>query len=63
MEHWYRRTDCPGLIQYCDRIARRWAKGRAQRGDGFLPSMTFLATISGRLTSASSSQPPQELVA
>ena len=64
MERWYRSTDCPGLIQHCDRIAKRWAKNRARSGDGaYLPSMSFLAAISGRLTSTLIQESPEGLVA
>jgi tetratricopeptide (TPR) repeat protein len=48
MERWYRSTDCPGLIQHCDRIAKRWPKALATGGSLPLPpAMNLLATHSG----------------
>jgi hypothetical protein len=63
MERWYRSTDSPPLIQHCDRVARRWAKTRARlEASPFMPSMSFLANVGSRLTSASLHETPEELL-
>jgi hypothetical protein len=62
MERWYRSTDCPTLIQHCDRIAKRGAKARARAAAAFLPGVSFLASISTRLTSALIQDTPEELL-
>jgi hypothetical protein len=64
MERWYRATDCPALIQHCDRIVKRWSRGRARGGEApFMPSMSFLANVGSRLTSATINESPEELLA
>jgi hypothetical protein len=62
MERWYRSTDCPGLIQHCDRIAKRWQKTRRTKDAPFLPSMSFLANISTKLTSSVIQDSPSQLL-
>jgi tetratricopeptide (TPR) repeat protein len=62
MEGWYRGTDCPSLIQHCDRIARRWQKLRGVKDAPYLPSMSFLANIGTKLTSSVISDPPQQIL-
>jgi hypothetical protein len=62
MERWYRTTDCPALIQHCDRIVKRWSKGRRSGEVPYVPSMTFLANIGSRLTSASIQDSPEQLL-
>jgi tetratricopeptide (TPR) repeat protein len=64
MERWYRSTDCPGLIQHCDRVAKRWETRRSYGRDDVSspPSTSFLATIGERLTSTQFQESPQELV-
>jgi hypothetical protein len=65
MEKWYRSTDCPALIQYCDRITKRWKKARRGGKDApYMPSMTFLANIGTKLTtSVVIQESPGELLA
>jgi hypothetical protein len=63
MERWYRGTDCPTLIQHCDRIAKRWQKTRGAKDAPFLPSMSFLANIGSRLTSSVIQDTPGEILA
>jgi hypothetical protein len=62
MERWYRGTDCPSLIQHCDRIAKRWRKTRSAKEAPFLPSMSFLANIGSKLTSTVINESPQDLL-
>jgi tetratricopeptide (TPR) repeat protein len=63
MERWYRGTDCPSLIQHCDRIAKRWQKTRVAKEAPFLPSMSFLAHVGTKLTSSVIQESPAELLA
>jgi tetratricopeptide (TPR) repeat protein len=63
MERWYRGTDCPSLIQHCDRIAKRWRKSRPSKGAAFIPSMSFLANVGSRLTSSVIVEAPAEILA
>jgi hypothetical protein len=62
MERWYRGTDCPALIQHCDRIGKRWQKTRGAKDVPFLPSMSFLANIGSRLTSSVIQDSPSEIL-
>jgi tRNA A-37 threonylcarbamoyl transferase component Bud32 len=62
MERWYRGTDCPSLIQHCDRIGKRWQKTRRVAAAPFLPSMSFLANIGSKLTSTVIHDSPAELL-
>jgi tetratricopeptide (TPR) repeat protein len=62
MERWYRATDCPALIQHCDRIARRWSKRRGTES-GFVPSMSVLATISESLPGTLQQESAETLIA
>ncbi len=63
MERWYRGTDCPSLIQHCDRIAKRWQRSRTDHDASFLPSMSFLANVGSRLTSSVIVDSPAEILA
>jgi tetratricopeptide (TPR) repeat protein len=63
MERWYRATDCPSLIQHCDRIAKRWRKTRVAKEAAFIPSMSFLANVGSKLTSSEIQETPAEILA
>jgi len=64
MARWYRGTDCPGLIQHCDRIARRWARSCGAAAEGApLPTMSLLANFGSRLTSPPGEEASSELLA
>jgi hypothetical protein len=61
-ERWYRSTDCPGLLQHCDRIARRW-NAAAKQGDAASWShTTLLATVHSRYASEPQPESLSELV-
>jgi tetratricopeptide (TPR) repeat protein len=64
MERWYRGTECPTLIQHCDRIAKRWTKTREGAvNPALLPSLSFLATISTKLTNTGVADLPENILA
>jgi tetratricopeptide (TPR) repeat protein/tRNA A-37 threonylcarbamoyl transferase component Bud32 len=63
MERWYRGTECPTLIQHSDRVAKRWTKSReGALNPALLPSLSFLAAISTKLTSTGASDLPETIL-
>ena len=51
MERWYRSTDCPSLLQYCDRLARRRAKHDEQSSAPFWDVTSTSSAVSSYETS------------